>query len=271
MTFSIVARDGGQWGVAVASKFLAVGAYVPAARAGLGALATQAWANLAYKRDGLALLAEGRSAAEVVAALTGHDDLAAKRQLGVVDRDGNAVSYTGAECSAWAGGRSGDDYAIQGNILTGPEVVEAAERALLRADGPLSRRLLAALAAADEAGGDRRGRQSAALFVVEEGSGYGDADDVLVDLRVDDSAAPVPELARLLDLHDLYFGKPDPATLIPFEDVRDEVTTHLGRLGYDTADVDTAFREWLGTENYEERDVPGKIDPVVLDRLRAQQ
>src|SRR4051794_26458532 len=133
MTFSIVARDGADWGVAVASKFLAVGAYVPAARASAGALATQAWANLAYKADGLALLAEGRSAAEVVDALTGPDDMSGKRKLGVVDHEVRGATYTGAECTPWAGGRAGDDYAIQGNILTGPDVVEAAERALIRA------------------------------------------------------------------------------------------------------------------------------------------
>ncbi|HEV2888955.1 MAG TPA: DUF1028 domain-containing protein [Frankiaceae bacterium] len=266
MTFSIVARDGGQWGVAVASKFLAVGAYVPAGRAGAGALATQAWANLAYKADGIALLAEGREAAAVVDALTRNDEMASKRQLGVVGT-ATAATYTGSECSAWAGGRAGDDYAIQGNILTGPEVVEAAERALLATTGPLARRLLAALRAADDAGGDSRGRQSAALLVVEEGGGYGGGSDVLVDLRVDDSPAPVPELFRLLDLYDLYFGKPDPATLVAFEDVRDEVDALLRKLGY--AGV-AEWDRWVGTENYEERDVPDKVDPLVLDRLRAQ-
>ena len=269
MTFSIVARDGHQWGVAVASKFLAVGAYVPAARAGAGALATQAWANLAYKADGLALLAQGRSAAEVVDALTGPDEERAKRQLGVVDAEGGAATYTGEGCTPWAGGRSGEDYAIQGNILTGPDVVEAAEKALLHATGPLARRLLAALAAADHAGGDKRGRQSAAVFVVEAGAGYGGGSDVLVDLRCDDSPTPIPELIRLLDLHDLYFGKPDPATLIPWEDVAEEVAMHLKRLGYEGDD--DAFATWIGTENYEERDVPGKIDPLVLDRLRNQR
>lgn len=268
MTFSIVARDGAQWGVAVASKFLAVGAYVPAARAGAGALATQAWANLAYKPDGLALLSQGRSAAEVVSALTDTDDGRAQRQLGVVDAMGNGATYTGEACNDWAGGRSGEDYAIQGNILTGPEVVEAAERALLRATGPLSRRLLAALQAADDAGGDKRGRQSAALLVVEEGAGYGGLSDVLVDLRCDDSPAPVPDLFRLLDLHDLFFGSPNPATLIPWEEVADEVAGHLRRLGYEG---DDAWERWVGTENFEERDVPGKIDPQVLNALRNQR
>jgi uncharacterized Ntn-hydrolase superfamily protein len=267
MTFSIVARDGDQWGVAVASKFLAVGAYVPAARGGTGALATQAMANLAYKRDGLALLREGKEAAAVVDALTTHDDERDHRQVGVVARDGSSASYTGPACIPWAGHRTGDDYAIQGNCLAGPDVVTAAESALIKATGPLARRLLTALTAADEAGGDKRGRQSAALYVVAEGAGYGGADDVLVDLRCDDSPAPIPELARLLDLHDLYFGKPDPATLIPRADVDDEVMTLLKTLGYDG---DDAWATWVGTENYEERDVPGHVDPLVLDRLRAQ-
>jgi uncharacterized Ntn-hydrolase superfamily protein len=267
MTFSIVARDGDRWGVAVASKFLAVGAYVPAARAGAGALATQAMANLAYKEDGLRLLHEGRSAAEVVGALTDPDEERDHRQVGVVDHRGDAASYTGSKCIPWAGHRYGEDYAIQGNCLVGPEVVEAAEKALARADGPLARRLYAALKAADEAGGDKRGRQSAAILVVEEGSGYGGGSDVLVDLRCDDSPAPVPELGRLLDLHDLYFGKPDPKTLIPLAEVQAEVTGHLKTLGYEG---DDAWAVWVGTENYEERDVPGFVDPVVLDRLRLQ-
>jgi uncharacterized Ntn-hydrolase superfamily protein len=266
MTFSIVARDGHQWGVAVASKFLAVGAYVPAARANAGALATQAMANLAYKSDGLHLLRQGRAAAEVVAALLDPDEEREHRQVGVVGTE-TASSFTGAKCIPWAGHRIGDDYAIQGNCLAGPEVVHEAERALARADGPLSRRLLAALTAADDAGGDKRGRQSAALLVVEHEGGYGGGSDVLVDLRVDDDPAPIPELARLLDLHDLYFGKPDPATLIPWDEVASEVTDLLKGLGYEG---DEAFDQWVGTENYEERTVPGAIDPLVLDRLRAQ-
>jgi uncharacterized Ntn-hydrolase superfamily protein len=267
MTFSIVARDGDQWGVAVASKFLAVGAYVPAARAGAGALATQAMANLGYKADGLALLAEGRPAAAVVAALLDPDEERDHRQVGIVDRAGESASFTGGKCIPWAGHRTGEDYAIQGNCLAGPEVVEAAERALSHADGPLTRRLYAALKAADDAGGDKRGRQSAAILVVQEGSGYGGASDVLLDLRCDDSPAPVPELGRLLDLHDLNYGKPDPATLIPYDEVRGEITEHLTTLGYAG---DDAWATWIGTENYEERDVPGHVDPVVLDRLRAQ-
>ena len=206
MTFSIVARsdDGESWGVAVASKFLAVGSAVPAAAAGVGAIATQADANLAYKYLGLAHLDDGATAQVALDRLVEEDEGREHRQVGIVDSDGNAATWTGSECFAWAGGttgRSGErgGYAIQGNILTGPEVVEAMERAWHRRPrtSPLERRLLAALAAGDDAGGDSRGRQSAALLVVRDGAGYGGHDDVAVDLRVDDHADPVTELARL--------------------------------------------------------------------------
>ena len=265
MTFSIVARssDGTQWGIAVASKFLAVGAAVPAARYGIGAIATQSYANLAYKDDGLHLLRRGLKAQAVVDKLTGDDDLRDQRQLGVVDKDGNAATFTGAACNAWAGGRTGDGYAAQGNILTGPEVVDALADAFEGTAGPLAHRLFQALLAADRAGGDRRGRQSAALYVVSENGGYGGGSDVLVDVRVDDHADPVPELGRLLDLYDLYFGKPDPDTLLPLTgDLLAEVRERLGRLGYESLDA------WAGVENYEERIVKDCIDPVVLGKLR---
>jgi uncharacterized Ntn-hydrolase superfamily protein len=261
MTFSIVARDGSQWGVAVASKFLAVGAAVPAAQWDVGAVATQAHANLAYRPDGLALLREGRSAQEVLDALTAADEGRDKRQAGVVDRLGGAATFTGPGCSAWAGGRTGDGWAAQGNILTGPEVVDALGNAFEGTAGPLATRLTTALLAADRAGGDRRGRQSAALLVVSEAGGYGGGSDVLVDLRVDDHADPVPELMRLLDLHRLYFGKPEQT--LPLEGpLAQEVSERLGRLGY--ADLD----DWAGVENYEERMVPGAIDVLVLEKLR---
>ncbi len=275
MTFSIVARsgDGTHWGVAVASKFLAVGAAVPAARAGTGAVATQAFANLRYREDGLHLLRRGTTAADAVAALTKDDPQREHRQVGIVDRDGGSGSFTGAECIPWAGHLTGPGWAIQGNCLAGPEVLPAAREALENSPElePLAWRLYGALRAADRAGGDKRGRQSAALLVVTEGGGYGGGSDVLVDLRVDDHRAPVLELGRLLQLHDLYFGKPDPAALLPFEGaVREEIAGHLKRLGYDATDLERAWAEWVGTENYEERDVPGQVDPVVLDRLREQ-
>ena len=232
MTFSIVARgaDGKSFGVAVASKFLAVGAAVPAAEAGIGAIATQAYANLAYRSEGLAQLRAGRSAQLTLDTLVATDDKRESRQAGIVDAAGAAATFTGSECNPWAGGVTGDGYAIQGNILVGPEVVAAMEQAWLGSgpDEPLARRLLAGLTAGDDAGGDRRGRQSAALLVVSPEGGYGGGSDVLVDLRVDDHAAPVAELARLLDLHDLYFGKPDPDTLLDLEgDMAAEVRTLL--------------------------------------------
>lgn len=271
MTFSIVARaaDGGSWGVAVASKYLAAAATVPAARVGAGAIATQAWVNVAYKPDALARLAAGAGAAEVVAALTTADPGAAVRQVGVVDAGGGSASYTGAQCTPWAGGRSGAGYAVQGNILAGEQVVAAMEHSWLAGDpsGPLAHRLVAALLAGDRAGGDRRGRQSAGVLVVSaapgpQGSGR-DADGHC-DLRVDDHPDPVPELARLLGLHDLYFGTADPATALPLTGrLAAEVTARLARLGH--ADLDS----WAGVENYENRLLPGAIDPPVLAALRA--
>ncbi len=274
MTFSIVARsaDATAYGVAVASKFLAVGAAVPAAQAGVGAIATQSYANLAYRPQGLALLATGVPAAGVVAGLTAADDDRDHRQLGVVAATGEGATFTGEGCTPWAGGAVGDGFAIQGNILTGPEVVEAIHAAWLSSDPalPLGRRLHAALLAGDRAGGDRRGRQSAALLVVAKGQGYGGTSDVVADLRVDDHADPVVELGRLLDLHALYFDKPDPAALLDLVgDLAEEVRTRLTGLGH-AGELDAALADWAGIENLEERIVPGHIDPLVLAPLQAQ-
>ncbi|MFI5532239.1 DUF1028 domain-containing protein [Kitasatospora sp. NPDC051853] len=265
MTFSVVARSGGACGIAVASKFLGVGAAVPAAEAGVGALATQALANLAYRPQGLALLRTGVGPAEVVAGLTAADPERAHRQLGVVGPEGDGATYTGAECLSWAGGVSGPGYAIQGNILTGPEVVEAMERAWLAgAELPFAERLVATLAAGDEAGGDSRGRQSAALWIAEEGAGLGAPGGISHDLRVDDHPAPVTELRRLLAVHDILFGTPDPAALLDLTgELAEEVAALVATTGYTTLD------QWAGVENLEARLVPGRIDPLVLDHLRA--
>ncbi|MGI5244422.1 DUF1028 domain-containing protein [Dactylosporangium sp. CA-139066] len=267
MTFSIVGRsaDGQSLGVAVASKFLAVGAAVPAAEAGVGALATQAFANLAYRGQGLALLRTGTAAADTVAGLVAADPGRVQRQLGVVGPTGDGATYTGTGCFDWAGGTAGDGYAIQGNILAGPAVVTEMERAWLAApDLPLARRLHAALAAGDAAGGDRRGRQSAALLVVRPGAGYGGLSDVEVDLRVDDHPDPVTRMGELISLWELYFGKPDPATLLPLEgELAGEVRDRLAALGHDD------LAAWAGIENLEERLVDGAIDPLVLAQLRA--
>jgi uncharacterized Ntn-hydrolase superfamily protein len=279
MTFSIVARspDGKSLGVAVASKFLGVGAAVPAAAAEVGALATQAYANLNFRPQGLALLRTGTAAVDVVAGLVAADGGRAQRQLGVVGTTGDGATFTGEDCHDWAGGTAGDGYAIQGNILAGPEVIEAMRSSWLSSgDEPrFDRRLLAALRAGDEAGGDRRGRQSAALLVVAKGMGYGGTSDVVADLRVDDHPQPVTELARLLDIHALLFGKPDPETLVDLAgEVASEVARRLTAAGYPAAGddpdaLDEALAAWAGVENLEERLVPRRIDPLVLDHLRA--
>jgi uncharacterized Ntn-hydrolase superfamily protein len=278
MTFSIVARAGGAYGVAVASKFLAVGAVVPAAEAAVGALATQSYANVAYRPQGLALLRTGVDATGVVAALTAADGDRARRQVGVVAATGAGATFTGGECHDWAGGEAGDGWAIQGNLLAGPQVVAAMRDEWLTDGGaglPLARRLHAVLRAGDQAGGDRRGRQSAAVLVVAQGQGYGGSSDTMVDLRVDDHRDPVGELARLLDIHAMLFEKPDPAALLDLSDaLASEVRDRLARVGHPAADdspasVDTALASWAGVENLEERIVPGKIDPMVLTHLRA--
>lgn len=270
MTFSIVARsaDGSAHGVAVASKFLAVGAVVPAAEAAVGAIATQSYANLAYRPQGLMLLRTGVAPSDVVAGLIAADPGRAQRQFGVVGRTGDGATFTGEACHSWAGGLAGYGFAAQGNILTGPEVVEAMRDAWMESDpeAPLARRLLAALSAGDKAGGDRRGRQSAALFVVSGGGGYGGTSDVAVDLRIDDHPSPCDELARLLDIHSLLFGKPDPDKVLALQG---ELAAEVRRLlGTDASDLDAALADWAGVENLEERMVAGHIDPVVLDHLR---
>lgn len=271
MTFSIVARsaDGDSWGVAVASKFLAVGSAVPAAAAGVGAIATQSFANTAYKPRALAAMAEGRSAAETLEQLLADDADREQRQVGVVDAHGGSATFTGSGCYAWAGGASGPGYAIQGNILTGPEVIGAMEEAW-SSSGPataLEVRLLAALAAGDAAGGDSRGRQSAALVVVRRGAGYGGFDDVAVDLRVDDHPQPVEELRRLRGLHELYLTASTEAERLP---VTPELRAELEALARSCGRAD--FAAWVGAENYEMR-VAGDlawIDPRVLAIIRGE-
>ena len=273
-TYSIVACDleAGEWGVAVQSKFLAVGAVVPAAEPQVGALATQAWANLAYRPDGLALLREGYAAEDVVRALVGADDGREHRQVGVVDGLGRAATYTGAECLEWAGGTTGQGYAAQGNILVSAATMEALATTFEASTGqPLAERLLACLAAAEAAGGDRRGRQSAALYVVRKDGGYGGTSDVAADLRVDDHPQPIEELERIYRLHDLLFGHtPEEEWLEVDAALAGELRERLAALGYD-GELPDAFAAWAGTENLEER-VSGadRIDPIVLEQLRAR-
>jgi uncharacterized Ntn-hydrolase superfamily protein len=279
VTFSIVARSDDQksWGVAVASKFLAVGAYVPAGEAGVGAIATQSYANLAFKSEGLVLLRSGKTAKETLELLVAGDVRREERQVGVVDATGGSATFTGSECMNWAGGVAGDGYAIQGNILAGPQVADEMEKAWLAKAGETSlvRRLVAALAAGDAVGGDRRGRQSAAVFVVSSKAGYGGTSDVLADLRSDDHLAPVTELSRLVDLHELYFMAPDPGDLMPLVDpLIAEVSALLSSVGFapkgpEQASVRQALWDWAGVENLEMR-VPEDpvIDAVVLRELK---
>jgi uncharacterized Ntn-hydrolase superfamily protein len=269
-TYSIAACDlpAGQWGVAVQSKFLAVGSVVPWAEPGVGAIATQAYANPSYGPNGLSLLREGLSASEVVERLVAEDEGRDQRQLGIVDAEGDSASWTGPDCNEWAGGRTGSGYAAQGNILVGEETVAALATTFeANPQLPLVRRLIECLAAAQAAGGDRRGQQSASLLVVERDGGYAGLSDILVDLRVDDHERPIEELRRIYALHQRLFEVSPRGDWLPLEgDLRTEVEERLGRLGYDSLDA------WAGVENLEERvDGDSEIDPVVLEVLRQAE
>ena len=266
-TYSIAACDleASEWGVAVQSKFLAVGSIVPWAEPEVGAIATQAYANPTYGPDGLALLREGLTARDVVQRLVGADEGRDHRQLGVVDRHGAAAAYTGSECMDWAGQRTGAGYAAQGNILAGADTVDALAESFEASTGQsLAARLLECLAAAQAAGGDRRGQQSAALLISRRNGGYGKLSDVAVDLRVDDHERPVEELRRLYKLHDQLFGVTPREDWLPLEGaLRDEVAARVMRLGYDS------LESWAGVANLEDRvDGDTEIDPVVLEALR---
>jgi uncharacterized Ntn-hydrolase superfamily protein len=271
-TYSIVACDlpAGQWGVAVQSKFLAVGSVVPWAEPRVGAIATQSYANPRYGPDGLALLREGRTAEQVVGALTSADEGRDERQVGVVDSDGRAATFTGSACHEWAGGRTGDCYAAQGNILVSEATVDALAATFeSNAHLELGQRLIECLAAAQAAGGDRRGQQSASLLVVEQDAGYAKLSDTVIDLRVDDHARPVAELRRLFSLHEELFGATPPEDWLEVDDaLQQELRERLGRLGH-TGELQQAFADWAGAANLEERiDGVTRIDPIVLDALR---
>jgi uncharacterized Ntn-hydrolase superfamily protein len=272
-TYSLVAcdLDQGEWGVGVQSKFLAVGSVVPWAEPHVGAVATQALANVSYGPEGLELLRSGLSAEETVVRLTEADGGRDDRQLGVVDAQGRASSYTGAACLDWAGGATGDCYAAQGNILVSEETVTALARTFEETAGrPLAERLLDALTTAQRAGGDRRGQQSASLLIVKTGGGYGGTSDVMIDLRVDDNPAPIDELRRLYEMHDLLFGETPEEEWLPVDQtLAAELRERLAALGYRDESLEAAFNAWVGTENLEER-AKGveRIDPVVLAALR---
>jgi uncharacterized Ntn-hydrolase superfamily protein len=277
-TFSIVARDAatGDLGVAVQSKFLAAAAVVSSAQANVGAVATQAHANTTYGPRGLALLAAGLRADVVVEQLTRADPGRAVRQLGVVDRDGRAATFTGDECNPWAGGIARDGFCAQGNILVSQDVVEAIAGAYETTDGTFAHRLLSALEAGQAAGGDSRGQQSAGILIVRERGGYGGGNDRLIDLRVDDAPAPIAELRRLVNLHRVFFDLDD-ADYEPLDDAMiARVHGDLTRAGYLDSGASVskpvvldALSRFCGTENLEERlRYDDRIDTIILDFLR---
>jgi len=280
-TFSIAAADpeAHECGVAVASKFLAVGVMVPWARAGVGAVATQSWANLSYGPDGLRLLAEGVAPAEVIERLTHADAMASHRQVGVVDMQGRSATFTGEQCMPWAGGRTAPGVAVQGNILVSEETVATMLAVFQGTPGRLAARLLAALSAGDQAGGDSRGRQSAALLVVKPGAGYGGFNDRYLDLRVDDHPDPVVELGRIFVLWQLYFEKALASELMPIDSaLAAELRRGLRQLGYDPGpdgewdgSAQAAFAAFAGRENLEERvRTDGQTDRRVIEYFRGR-
>ena len=274
MTFSIVAcdLDAQTWGVAVASKFPAVGAVVPWVQAQAGAVATQSFANTSFGPRGLALMQTGRSAQETLEELLADDPERESRQVGLVDAKGGSATFSGSECFAWAGGVTGEGYAIQGNILAGQQVVPAMEASFLMTSGNLPVRLHAALLAGDRAGGDKRGRQSSAIYVARPGAGYGGFTDRWMDYRVDDHEDPVLRLGELLEIHELYFGKSSEADRVEIKgNVAAQLSGLLAQQGYlqDGKPFHEAFSELIGNENFEERADPEAqwIDRPVLEYL----
>jgi uncharacterized Ntn-hydrolase superfamily protein len=283
MTFSIVAYDPAtrEWGVATQSRFLAVGAVVPWARANAGAVATQSYANTIFGPRGLELMAAGLDAQQALERLLADDEGREHRQVGLIDRHGDAATFTGKECLAWAGGLIGTNYAVQGNILVGEDTVTALARGFENAKGELADRLVAALWAGQQAGGDRRGQQSAAVLVVREQAGYAGFNDRYIDLRVDDDPHPIERLQAILELHHVYFGKPSPETLVTIDG---QIARELQRIvkqsqhyrgpisgSYDE-ETRRAVEALVGVENLEDRWPFGsnQIDPVAFRFLQKQ-
>ncbi|WP_409304763.1 DUF1028 domain-containing protein [Peribacillus sp. SCS-155] len=274
-TFSIVAFDPEteELGVAVASKFLSVGSIVPWAKAGVGAIATQSWANPLYGKDGLEWMAEGKDAEQTLQLLLEKDEQRESRQVGLVDAEGNSATFTGSDCYSWAGGISGPNFACQGNILTGEDVVKAMADAFQSATGSLAARLAVALKAGEDAGGDSRGKQSAALLVVKENGGYGGITDRYIDLRVDDHQEPVKELIRILRLHELYFHKSANEDILEVQgEFKAEMAGLLTKLGYiktaqpSDQEIFEALQSFHLIENFDERiQAEGYVDKKVVN------
>lgn len=275
MTFSIIGYDPieKEWGIAVQSKFLGVGAVVPWARAGAGAVATQSYANTSYGPKALELMEQGKSAQEALEILLAEDPDKEMRQVGLIDANGNAATFTGSECYDWAGGVSGTHFAAQGNILVDKQTVEAMASVFTETEGTLAERLLSALDAGQDAGGDSRGKQSAALYIVKEKGGYGGFNDRFVDLRVDDHPDPIKELIRIYQLQQLYFAPSKPERVVRIEgETKAELIRHLQAKGFNVNDEDELLEkltEYLHTENFEMRaQKEGFIDLDVLDFMK---
>lgn len=278
MTFSIVGYDPieKEWGIATQSKFLGVGSVVPWARAGAGAVATQSYANTAYGPKALELMGQGKSAQETLELLLADDPDRDMRQVGLIDASGNPATFTGSKCYDWAGGITGAHFAAQGNILVDEQTVQALAATFEATEGTLAEKLLAALDAAQEAGGDSRGQQSAALYVVKENGGYGGYNDRYIDLRVDEHPQPIKELIRIYHLQQLYFAPSKPENIVAVEgDIKAEVVEQLTRIGYlNNAEageeaLNKALIDFLHTENFEMREQKtGWIDLEVLEFMR---
>ncbi|ALC88796.1 fimbrial assembly protein FimA [Bacillus sp. FJAT-18017] len=281
MTFSIIGFDPveKEWGIAVQSKFLGVGAVVPWAKAGVGAVATQSYANTSYGPRALELMAEGKTAEETLKLILEEDKEREMRQVGIIDSFGNSATYTGSQCYNWAGGITGNHFAAQGNILVDEHTIGKMAETFTSMAGTLAERLLAALDAGQEAGGDSRGQQSAALYVVKERGGYGAFNDRYIDLRVDDHPQPIKELIRIYGLQQLYFAPSKPEKVVPVDgEIETELVEHLGRLGYFKTnfagrdDILKALTAYLHTENFEMREQEtGFIDLDVLNYMKLQQ
>ncbi len=284
-TFSIVAYDPDEnaLGVAVASKFLAAAALVSWAQAGAGAIATQSYAKVSFGPDGLKLLSEGKSASETLALLLKDDDKREQRQVGIVDAQGNVAAHTGKECNDWAGNKSGQHFSVQGNILTGADVLDAMADAFANARGELADRLVSALRAAEGAGGDKRGKQSAGVLVVKPNGGYGGDNDRYLDLRVDDDEQPVKKLRQLVEAHHLFFGEAKSEDQLSIdESIARELQNIMVGQGYMGGEVNgewdeitkQAFWTLVGNENLEERwsihNNSNQIDRVALEYLRKR-
>lgn len=281
MTFSIIGFDpvAEELGIAVQSKFIGVGSVVPWAKAKVGAVATQSYANPNYGPDGLKFMEEGKTAEETLNLLIEADEGRDYRQVGIMDWQGRAATFTGEKCFDWAGGKIGKNCVAQGNILVSEDTVDAMVDTFEKTEGKLAERLLKALNAGQAAGGDKRGMQSAAIYVVKEKGGYLEANDRMIDLRVDEHPDPINELIRIYNIHQLYFAGPvaEDALAITGE-VKEEVITHLKRLGHLNGEnineeaIYNGLASFIEAESLTRRKLEdGKIDAKVLDYLKVKE